>query len=231
MADEDLKKLPPEERIKRLKELEQKRKKEIEDAQKQIRESEQELTERKKWKDKVPIPEATQVDSEGLSEEGKQLLKVHKGKAAPKKDAEEEKESPRPMGKASRLEETVTREKIDLPPQAMGMEYGATSAPSFTVAYQPLRERPIAEVYQEMGSLKQAIEEKGYVSRADERKAEYLSGIAEERIKSSEQGKYSFTEETARAASLTQMLGSTIQQAYGRKDKGSVFEHDWYKGR
>ena len=82
-----------------------------------------------------------------------------------------------------------------------------------------------------MGSLKQAIEEKGYVSRADERKAEYLSGIAEERIQASEQGKYSFTEETARAASLTQMLGSTIQQAYGRKDKGSVFEHDWYKGR
>lgn len=76
--------------------------------------------------------------------------------------------------------------------------------------------------------MKQAIEEKGYISRADERKAEYLSGIVEERMKSADRGTYSFTEETARAASLTQMIGHSIQNAY---KKGSGFEHDWYKGR
>ena len=147
MADEDLKKLPPEERIKRLKELEQKRKKEIEDAQTQIRESEQELSARKRWVEKVPIPEVIKEDLEGLSEEGKQLLKVHKGKAVEKKEVEEEKKPSVPRGKASALEETVAREKIELPPEALGMEYGAKSAPAFAVSYHPLRERPIAEGY------------------------------------------------------------------------------------
>ena len=52
---DDLKNVPPEERIKKLKELEEKKKKEIEEAQKAIRESEQEITEKRKWEDKVPI--------------------------------------------------------------------------------------------------------------------------------------------------------------------------------
>src|SRR3989338_11521327 len=79
MAEDDIKKLPPEERIKKLKELEKQRKKEIEEAQKKIKESEDELRERRKWKEKVPIPEFAQEGFGGLSEEAKDILKQHRG--------------------------------------------------------------------------------------------------------------------------------------------------------
>lgn len=76
---EDLRSLPPEERIRKLKELEKKRKKEIAEAQENIRESEEEIKDRLKWLDKVPMPEFAQEDLEGLSEEARQVLKERKG--------------------------------------------------------------------------------------------------------------------------------------------------------
>ncbi|MCK4588900.1 MAG: hypothetical protein KAT77_00525 [Nanoarchaeota archaeon] len=59
MPDEmkDIKKLSPEERLKRLKELEEKSKKEIAEAQKMIKQSEGEIEEKKKFEEKVPIPQ------------------------------------------------------------------------------------------------------------------------------------------------------------------------------
>lgn len=237
MAEENLKNLPAEERLKKLKELEKKKKQEIEEAQKQIKDSESEITEKKKWVDKVPIPEVAQEDLEGLSAEGKQLLKTHKGTTEkPKEEKEEEnskttKKSPsKTTQKAvSDLEETVMKEKVTLSPQAMGMEYGAKAAPNtgFGNDYKPLRDRPTTDLYQEMNALHQGVESKGYISRADERKAEYLSGIVQERQEAADKGTYTFSEETARAASVMQQLAHNIKQAY----KSGTFEHDWYKGR
>lgn len=240
MADENLKNLPAEERLKKLKELEKKKKQELAEAEKEIRESQNEITERKKWADKVPIPEVAKEELEGLSAEGKQLLRTHKGtKEKPKEDSsekEEKEEKERKKEKqtsrgASKLEETLWQEKAARVPEAMNVEYGASNKPPFpgiSGEYKPLSQQPTMNLYQEMNSMKQAIEEKGYISRADERKAEYLSGIVEERMKGADRGTYSFTEETARAASLTQRLGHSIRNAYQR---GSSFEHDWYKGR
>src|SRR3990167_5553452 len=88
MADE-LKNLPPEERIKKLKELEKQRKKEIEEAQKVIKDSEEELTARRKWTDRVPIPEMGQDDFANLSAEGQEILRL--GKGLQKKEEPEEK--------------------------------------------------------------------------------------------------------------------------------------------
>ena len=76
MSDIDLSKFPPEERIKKLKELEKKKKEEIAQARKEIKESEDELTERQKWTDKVPIPQFAQEDLVGLSNEAKEMLKA-----------------------------------------------------------------------------------------------------------------------------------------------------------
>lgn len=237
MPDENLKNLPVEERLKKLKELEKKKKKEIEEAQKEIQDSQNEITEKKKWADKVPIPEIAKEDLEGLSAEGKQLLKTHKGtKEKVKEETEEEnykttKKSPsKTTPKVSDLEETVLQEKVTLSPEARGLEYGAKTAahPGFSGDYKSLRERPVTDLYQEMSALRQVVENKGYISRADERKAEYLSGIVQERQEAANRGTYTFSEETARAASITQQVADSIKQAYKR---GSTFEHDWYKGR
>lgn len=57
MDADELKKLSPEERIKRLKELEESRKEEIEEARKLIRESEEEIGREQEQKKQVPIPQ------------------------------------------------------------------------------------------------------------------------------------------------------------------------------
>jgi hypothetical protein len=57
MDQEELKKLSPEERIKRLREVEESRKQEIEEARKLIRESEEEIGKEEEQKKHVPIPQ------------------------------------------------------------------------------------------------------------------------------------------------------------------------------
>ena len=79
MAEEDVDNLPPEEKIKRLKELEKKKKKEIEEAQKMLRETEKELTEREEWKRKVPIPQVAAESMGEMSEAEKEIIRAHKG--------------------------------------------------------------------------------------------------------------------------------------------------------
>ena len=121
MADENLDNLPPEERIRKLKEMEKKRKQEIEDAQKKIKESEAELTERFKWKEKVPLPEFAQDDLRGLSEEAREILQ-HRGvskKIEKPAEAVPAKEKEKPS-----LEETVGQDVLSVvPPEIFNAEY------------------------------------------------------------------------------------------------------------
>ncbi len=230
MANENLKRLPPEERLRKLKELEKKKKQELAEAEKEIRDSQNEITEKKKWIEKIPIPEVAKEELGGLSDEGKQLLRTHKGTKEKVKEEDSETTPKPPLKRGSTLEETVLQEKVNLPPEAGGMEYGAKTAlrQSFGGDYKPLSQRPVTDLYQEISALQQGVESKGYISRADERKAEYLSGIVQERQDAATRGAYTFSEETARAASVTQQVAQSIKDAY---KKSSSFEHDWYKGR
>jgi hypothetical protein len=93
MADDDLKNLPPEERIRKLKEIEEKKKKEIKDAQDEIKRSEDEIIEMEKWNEKVLLPDIVEND----------FLKK-----SPDEDLN--------------LEE-LAKQKVDLPPELMGSEY------------------------------------------------------------------------------------------------------------
>ncbi|MBI2176473.1 hypothetical protein HYU40_03975 [Candidatus Woesearchaeota archaeon] len=74
---DELKKLSPEERIKRLKELEEERKKEIAEAEELIKETAKELAEAEE-KRRIPIPEARATDLSTLDTlEEKQLVATH----------------------------------------------------------------------------------------------------------------------------------------------------------
>lgn len=248
MAKNDLEKLHPAERLKQLKELERKKKEEIEEAQKQIRESEQELTEERKWKDKVPIPEVAKEELEGLSEEGKAVLKAHRGlrekrekrkgggvEASEEKEEEGEEEGKTtekraPRQRASALEETVAQERVAQ--QAANVEYGLPSRPGrlLDVDYTlRLSQKPAEVLYQEISGLRQAAEEKGYLSRDDVRRVEYLTGAVEEKFRAADEGRYTFSQETARAASLTQQIGMELRGMYKRGIEPT--QKDWYKGR
>ncbi|MEW5896823.1 MAG: hypothetical protein AB1668_03975 [Nanoarchaeota archaeon] len=216
MADEDIRNLPPEERIKKLKELEEKRKKEIEEAHALIKQSEEELTERRKWKEKVPIPEFASEDLQELSEEAKEILRTERG-LKDKRRKSVSTGSGEESGKKGRasLEETLSDEEI--PIQMRKSAEQAARDEFFAAKYERLSEKPMGELYQEAVALKETIAEKGYISREDERRAEYIANVAAERMESDT---YSFTEETARQASLTQMIGADIRSVYQRRAKG-----------
>ncbi len=74
---QDIKKLSPQERIKRLKELEEARRREIEEAESLIKETVLELEDAEERK-KIPIPEAKATELSTLETlEGKQLVATH----------------------------------------------------------------------------------------------------------------------------------------------------------
>jgi membrane protein involved in colicin uptake len=76
---EELRKLSPQERIRKLKEIEEKRKKEIEEAETLIRESELEIGEHEEFRRKVPIDEVRATDISTLdtaSEDARRIWKT-----------------------------------------------------------------------------------------------------------------------------------------------------------
>lgn len=204
--------LLPEERIKKLKKLKKEKEKEIAEAQKKIKESEDELTDREKFKEKVPIPESAQESLEGLSEEGKEILRTQKGLSEKVEEEVVEKKQEKVVEDEREYNlESLAREKIDLPPEVVNSEYAMH-----------LSQEPMKEIYHEMGAIHKAVEEKGYISAEQEKRVEYLSSAVERKIEAGETGGYSFSEEAARAASITKQLGTSMINAY-KSHKSSMY--------
>jgi len=140
-----LKKLSPEERIKRLREIEEKDKKEIEEAQKMLKESENEIENEIRIKDQVPIPQIKAVDiSQLFTHEEKEMYKSKRGGSAEKKKED------------APLEETVSEEGKKIKEEQVKQiqrQYGKI-----------FEEAPAKNVYQAfMGAVENASES-GYVS-------------------------------------------------------------------
>src|SRR3989338_2853142 len=229
MAKDDLKNLPPEERIKKLKELEKQRKQEIEEAQKEIKSSEEEINEKHKQQEKVPIPEVGKEDLEGLSEEGKELLRAHKG--IQKKEVDQsndsnselsEKEKKKKSSKDDSLEKVVGNEKNRMSQATLQGEYGGQQGLMVGAGgYKPLSQLDMPGISQEIKSIYQAVEERGYMTGFEQKKVGYALSEVEKRLEDIETGHYKgFTEETAQAASLIQQIGSNLQGLY-RSGKSS----------
>ncbi|MBS3126864.1 hypothetical protein J4228_01725 [Candidatus Woesearchaeota archaeon] len=220
--------LHPEERIKKLKESQEKSKKEIEEAQKKIKESEDEITERRKWLEKVPIPELAQEELEGLSEEARVILKQQKG-LRERKGVEE----PAAKGAAKReersLEETV-EEFPDQSPRIKDVHYQLPSENAFQMSYNPFTEKPLGELYQDAFSLQHSIEEKGYMNLQDQQRAMAMYNSIDERLRAHEEGTYSMNEEVAQRALLAkQTTGRLLDNVY-QSNKSTSVQKDWYKG-
>ena len=133
---DELKNLSPEERIKRLKELQEQDKKEIEEAQKLIKESEEQQKQETKLKQQIPVPQLKSVNIESLfSPEEKELFKT-KRFTQEKEIVKKEKEKP--------LEDTVFEEASKkLPDEAQQIaQYGLQ-----------LAKNPVAELIISAGIL------------------------------------------------------------------------------
>ncbi len=217
MSKEELEGLSPEEKIEKLKEIEKKKKKEIAEAQELLKESENELSDKEEFKERVPIPEVAKEDLSTASEEEKEILKTHKGLDEKKDEDSDEKSSESKNSKenlgrsetAESLEEIAFREKAELPKEVIQSEYAAK-----------LSLEPMENLYREMKDIYLAVEEKGYVSPEEERKIGYLSAATERKLEDIESGDYSLTEEVSKAAMLTKSIGASLRDTYQRGEGG-----------
>ncbi len=249
MAD-TLKDLPPEERIKRFKELEGKKKKEmeeqrqalekqrkeIEEAEKGIKDAEGELNEKKKVKEKVPIEQVASETGEGLSEEAKIILKSMQKRVGGKNEVREltERGEEKQKGKGEQqdqgrlggfssfgLEETVQQERREMAGQMREGKGG-----DYITA---LSQQPAAQLYAQMSTLYQAVETKGYMNQEEQRRVQYIASAMEKKLEDVDAGRYSLTQEAARATSLTQQMSEVVRGMYKTDSGKKTKELDWYK--
>ncbi|MBD3313995.1 hypothetical protein GF345_06135 [Candidatus Woesearchaeota archaeon] len=108
---EELKKLGPEDRVKKLKEIEENNRKEIEEAQKLMTDSLREIEIEDKIKRDIPIPQLTSVDVDTLfGQEEKDMFRTKRYDSGPSREQKADES----------LEESIEKEKMkELPPEAM----------------------------------------------------------------------------------------------------------------
>ncbi len=210
--------LPPEERIEKLKELEEKKKKEIAEAKKKIAESKEEISDTRKWLDKVPIPQVGQDDLEGLSEEGKVIVKVNRG------ISEEKEEEVKVVKKEKSIDDLiqdgdVVRLEVSHPDYSSGF-----SESQLNQVYK-LSEEPVNALYKEMSSMNSAIEQKGYVSRKEEERSRMLNSALEKRLNEVYGG--TMSEEVAAKSLLTKQMAGQVRNMY-KGDAGKDKPQDMY---
>ncbi len=158
MAEDDIekfKRLSPEERIRKLRELTQKDEEEIKKAQDIIKESESEIEEIEKEKRQIPIPQMRSVDVSTLFGRGTQEEELFKAKRFVSFRREEESGVEAAVGepkgaKARELEEIAARERTSREAEEEARrqrQYGA----------QAIRYEPIGRVTERLGEIQNSL--------------------------------------------------------------------------
>ncbi|MBU0470971.1 MAG: hypothetical protein KKA62_06055 [Nanoarchaeota archaeon] len=213
MAEEELKNLSPEEKLRKLKELEKKKKEEIAEAEKQVREAEEDIKDKQKFKEKVPIEEFAKEDLEGLSAEGKEILKQKGLKEKISKNEEAGKRNQLDIiQKEYDLESLTRKEALEISPEVMASPYTTQ-----------LSKEPMGNIYEEMKDITKTVDEKGYINAEEKRRVEYLTSAVEKKIWAEEAGSYSFSEDLALAASITKQLGENLMSTYKRNKTEGLY--------
>jgi hypothetical protein len=153
---DEIKKLSPEERIKRLKELEDEKRKEIEEAEKLIKESVVEIEQAEDIKQKIPVPQMKAVDIDNLfTQEEKQVFATKRYQDSKLKTADEKKPEEKP--EETTLEDAVWEEQKNLTEEqiAQQRQYGEQLA----------TEQP-TQLYEMAKELKNEFYETGQVDQA-----------------------------------------------------------------
>jgi hypothetical protein len=196
MANEidELKKLSVEERIKKLKEIEQKNKDEIKKAQEMLKQSEFELEEKEKEKESTPIPQMKAADiGELFTEEEKQLFKT--------KRFEEKKPA-----KKEALEETVFSEGKKLKPEQIEQiqqQYRTQ-----------LSRKPVDELYDRMKNIYQNIQASGAVSPEQVNQINNIEYAIDKKKEDIEKGEYNPSEYVANRLVAVQQIGEDLKKKY-----------------
>ena len=87
-----------------------------------------------------------------------------------------------------------------------------------------LSHRPMTEIYKEIKDIYKVVEDKGYLSPTEQKQVEYLSSAVQRKFEDEEQGIYSFSEQAARAASVTQHLSASMMGSYKGKKMNEMYK-------
>ena len=205
MAEKDnvdeLKKLFPQERIKKLKELQKKDRDEIEKAQRLILESEEEA-EREEQIKKIPIPQVKAVDIDSLfSSEEKELFKA-KRFVEVRKPEEERPARARPEERP--LEEVAAEaEVLKLEEEKAHVQY-----------LTQLSQQPAEQIHSRMKEIYSEIKDQGYISPKQMEEINNLSYANVRKLDDIRSGRYSPSQEAAHEMVITQKMKNMLQSMY-----------------
>jgi hypothetical protein len=193
---DELKNLTVEDRIRKLKELEQKKKEEIQKAQDMLKKSEEELEHKENERKQIPIPQLRAVDvSQLFTEEEKQIFGTKR--FSQKSVAKKETETP--------LEETVATEQAKMP-EVMNL-----AEQQYRVQ---LSKEPTKQLYTEIKSLYQEIQDKGYVNTEERQKIENIQYAMNKKREDIEAGSYNPNQYVSIALNKSQELADKIKKMY-----------------
>jgi len=198
----EIKKLSPEERIKRLKKIEEENKKEINEAEKIIKDSIREIDVKEKIKD-LPIPQIKAVDIESLfSPEEKEVFAAKRYKDLRVRHVEEETaEIP--------LEETVEQEKPEITKEELEAHR------QYQILANKLRREPTENVVQELENIYQQAREGTGITGEQMTMAYAANVIARERQQEIESGIYGrIDEQVSNQLNIARQIFKSIQDKY-----------------
>ena len=178
----EIKKLSPEERIEKLKKIEEENKKEINEAEKIIKDSIREINVKEKIRD-LPIPQIKAVDIESLfSPEEKEVFAVKRYKDLVVRHAEEETaEIP--------LEKTVEQEKPKITEEELEAQR------QYQILTNELRRERTENIVQELRNIYNQVGETGEITREQMRMAYVADAVARERQEEIRRGTYGRVDE------------------------------------
>ena len=178
---DELKKLPPEERIKRLKELEEKKKKELDEAIDLIKQSEVEAEDKEKIRQEIPLDQLKAADMSALgSGEERQIFatkRFQEAKLTVTEDTEDEKKK-----EETSLEETVQVETPRLTPEQVAQHE--------TYGQQLAQRMNVPQIQHELYDINKQADEQGYMSQQMQERKTGLIYAALEKDEQRAQGSY-----------------------------------------
>ena len=198
----DIKKLSPEERIKKLKKIEEENKKEIDEAEKIIKDSIREINVKEEIRD-LPIPQIKAIDIESLfAPEEKEVFAAKRYKDLRARHVEEETaEIP--------LEKTVEQEKPKITEEELEAQR------QYQILTNELRRERTENVVQELRNIYNQVGETGEITREQMRMAYAADVVARERQRDIERGTYGrIDEEISNQLDIARQIFKSIQDKY-----------------
>jgi hypothetical protein len=198
---EELKKLSPEERIKRLKELQEADKKEIEEAQQLIRESQEQAEHEEELKRQIPIPQLKSIDIESLfTPEEKELFKV---KRYVKEKKPEEIKEIKPKEKP--LEQTVFEEAPRKLPEEVAelRQYGME-----------LSKQPASALRERAENIYESFKKTGEITYDQKKELDAIGYAEAYKMQEIQAGGYEADKRTAEEMVVTQKIKNWLQDKY-----------------